>query len=432
MNTQSLSWYQEIREVAFTQDATHRLWQIAYFSALMIPFMLVGHRTAADVLCGLIGFLFIIRSASKKDWAWVRDPLMITLFIAWGWLCVVVTPLAHDVQASASIAFPWIRFLLFFAAMRHWVLVDAKPIKMLGACLSVLLIAIAVDTIWQYVHGVSLSNHYAADSGRLTGPFNNVKVGIYLARMLLPVLGICLFFSLMESRVRMVLLTYGMLYFFILGTIAVTGERAPFGMSVLGMLTVLGALALMEKNLRAQSLALVAVMCGIVYLMVTTQDWVYGRLLHAAEILMDFRNSSYGQLFWMAYEMGKDNLITGVGMKNFRLICEQFIASGLANHHNLHPHNPYLEWFSEAGLPGLMLFIGFVGLVLRECITSVIGNAGRYRMIAIFALGSVVVLLFPFVPTQSFFANWPAILFWYALSVALASLSLCQPKKHFS
>ncbi len=428
MNTNVASWHYEIRELAFTRDATHRLWQIAYFSAVMIPFMLVGHRTAADVLCGLIGFLFLLKSASKREWGWVKEPMMVSLFVAWAWLCLVVTPLAYDIQASATIAFPWIRFLLFFAAMRHWVLTEAKPLKLLGSALAVLLIFIAVDTVWQYVHGLSLSNNYAADSGRLTGPFGNVKVGIYLARMLLPVLGLCLFFSLFESRAKLVFATYGILYFFVLGTIAVTGERAPFGMSVLGMFTVLSLLVLTEKKMRRLCLQLMGITFIAVAILIGTQEWVLGRLMHAVGILMDFRNSSYGQLFWMAYEMGKDNILTGVGMKNFREICTQFMASGAATHYNLHPHNPYLEWFAEAGIIGLALFMTFVWFVLRECLGVLRSCAGYQRIVAAFAVGSVVVLLFPFVPTQSYFANWPAILFWYALSVALASLSLCRSK----
>ncbi len=426
MNTQAVSWHSEIRELLFTRDATHRLWQIAYFSALVIPYMLVGHRTAADVLCGLIGFLFLLKSATKREWGWLREPMMVVLFAAWAWLCLVVTPLAYNIESSATIAFPWIRFILFFAAMRHWVLVEEKPIKFLGACLSVLIIAIAVDTVWQYVHGLSLSNNYAADSGRLTGPFGNVKVGIYLARMLLPMLGICLFFSLYEMRARLVLFTYGALYFFVLGTIAVTGERVPFAISVLGMLTVLGILLVMEKSMRKICLGLIAVTLGAVYVMVVTQEWVRGRIGHAIDILMDFWHSAYGQLFWMGYEMGREHLLTGIGMKNFRDLCINFMSTTHVTHCNLHPHNPYLEWFAEAGLVGFILFVLFVVLVCRTCIMAIAANAGRYRSVAAFALGSVIVLLFPFVPTQSFFANWPAILFWYALSVALSSLALTR------
>jgi O-antigen ligase len=432
MNTHAVSWQSEIREVLFTGDATHRLWQIAYFSALVIPFMLIGHRTAADVLCGLIGVLFLLKSASTREWGWLRDPLVTVLLIAFAWISFVVTPLAYNVEASATIAFPWLRFILFFAAMKHWVLTHERPIKFLGVSMSVLLIMIAVDTFWQYVHGVSLSNNYSADSGRLTGPFNNVKVGIYLARMVLPVLGICLFFSLFEARTRLVVITYGALYFFILGTIAVTGERAPFGVSVLGMLTVLMVLMFTEKTMRRACLLLMVATLAAVYIMVVTQPWVYERLLHALEILLDFKHSSYGQLFWMAYEMGKDNLMTGIGMKNFRDLCFNYLTSGVVDHCNLHPHNPYLEWFAEAGVMGLLLFMAFIGFVLRECFRTLKNCSGKQRIIPAFSLGAVVVLLFPFVPTQSFFANWPAILFWYALSVALASLSLCQPKRRFS
>lgn len=426
MNTHVLDWRSELREILFTRDAHHRLWQLAFFAVLMIPPMLVLHRTAAEFLVGGIDVLFLLNSVSKKEWGWLRDPFFMILTAAWAWMVLVVTPFAQDIAASASIALPWGRFILFFTAMRYWVLTEARSFKVLASWMAVLLILIVVDTIWQYVFGVSLSNHYMENSGRLTGPFSNVKVGIYLSRMILPTIGLCLYFSFDETRKKTAIITYILLFCLVLVTIAISGERAPFGTAAAGVITALCVIAFKEQKARLASLVMIAVIISMVYMLISTQAWVYGRLLYTLDLLMDFRYTSYGQLFWMAWDMGEKHLLTGVGMRNFRILAEIYVSNGLADHYNLHPHHPYLEWFAEAGLIGLSLFVCFAGMLFAKVFSVLRHTHGRESLIAAFALGTLMVLFFPLVPTQSFFANWPAIVFWFPLSVAIASLQQCK------
>lgn len=426
MSSQTLDWRTELRGLLFTRDAHQRLWQIAFFAALMIPPMLIFHRTAADVLCGLIGVLFLMNSASNKTWGWLRDPMMIVLFAAWGWMVLVVTPFASNIPTSASIALPWIRFPLFFAAMCHWVFTEEKLFKAMGLWLALILIFIVVDTMWQYVYGVSLTNHYPPNSGRLTGPFNNVKVGIYLSRIILPTVGLCIFFSMNEARKNLAVAIYALLFCFVLMTIAVSGERAPFGTAVIGIVTVLTVIAMKEHKLRLTCLILIAATITMVYGLITTQAWIYSRLVYTLDLAVNFRYTSYGQLFWMAWDMGTEHLFTGVGMKNFRDVALEYVHQGLARHHNLHPHHPYLEWFAETGVVGLLLFVTFVIQLFASALRSVRHAQGKRGLLAVFILGTLIILFFPLVPTQSFFANWPAILFWFSLSLAMAALNICR------
>lgn len=411
----------------FPHYGEHRLWQIAYVCTLLIPAMLVGQRAVADILCMSAGLLFLLHCHITKRWDWLHDPAIRILFIAWIWICLAVTPLAYyNVPASAASAFPYIRFILLYAALRYWILADGKALKMLGVMLAVLLMLIALDTLWQYVHGISFTQNVPAESGRLTGPFGNVKVGIYLSRLLFPMLIVCLFFSLYEKKPARSVATYMALYFFILVVIAISGERAPFGVSMLGMVMALSMLMFTERRIRTTCFWTIAAIIFTAYTLIITQSWVYERFVHIAQILLDFRHSSYGQLFRIAYELGVDNILHGVGLKNFRELCLHFLLNGKVTHCNLHAHNYYLEWFAEAGAVGLALFMMFVALLIAECIKALRNCSGRRRLVPAFAMATLVVIFFPLVPTQSFFSNWPAILLWYSLGVAMASLSLCK------
>ncbi len=422
-----LSWRVELKELLLARDASHRLWQIAFFSALMIPATLVIDRFATEALIALIDLLFLAHCAGKKQWGWLREPMTVMLLAAWAWMVLVVTPMAHNIAASSTIALPWVRFIVFFAAMRCWVFTEERPFKIMAMWMAFIFILIVVDTMWQYTYGISLTNHRVLESGRLTGPFDNVKVGIYLSRMLLPVIGLCIFFSFPEQFSRGAILIYALLCCAVLVTIAMSGERAPFGTAIFGILTVLGVAAFREKQLRVTCLCLIAATIVLVYALIFTQPWIYSRLKYTLDLAMGFRHSSYGQLLWMAWDMGNEHLMTGVGMRNFRDIAQHYVDSSLATHHNIHPHHPYLEWFAEAGLPGLLLFLVFICFLIFRT-GAVLRRATKKRaLLAAFVAGTLVVLLFPLVPTQSFFTNWPAMMFWFALSLTMAALNLCDP-----
>ena len=51
------------------------------------------------------------------------------------------------------------------------------------------------------------------------------------------------------------------------------------------------------------------------------------------------------------------------------------------------------------------------------------------RLLPAFALAGLVTNFFPFMPTQSIFSNWPAILLWYEISVAMASMNVLEKQK---
>lgn len=423
------NWRDVIKRTLFHGDQHYTLWQIAYACTFFIPLMLVGHRTASDVLCCVVGVLFLLHSASTKNWRWLRDPTVIILLIAWVWLVFVVTPLADYIPYSASLAGPWIRFIIFYAAMRHWVLTRPGPIKWMATVVFTWLIFVSIDTLWQYVHGISLTNNLTARSGRLTGPFGNVKVGIYLTRLILPAFCICLFFILRRKYAAPAAIICALLYCMIFATIAVSGERTAFALSIVGITTVFTLLIIAEPKIRTICLTALATFLAIVLVLIHTQSWIYARLEQVAFMAMDFRETSYGGLYWVAHQLATDgHLLHGIGLKNFRELCPDYMALGMIRHCNLHPHNIYVEWYVETGLVGLGLFIAFAGSLFAYAIKIYRGCSGIYRVVPAFTIGALAVLLFPFAPTQSFFSNWPAILFWFSLSLAISSLSLAKDK----
>jgi O-antigen ligase len=398
-------------------------WRIAYAAALLIPWMLIFKRGGAEICTVAIDVLFLWHSIKNQSWAWCKDPVLRVCLVAWLWLLLVVTPFAVDRLPSFSVALPWVRYLLLYASLRYWVLVRREALQWLSYMLFFMLSLVALDTLWQYFTGTTLTRHAVAASGRLTGPMDNVKVGIFVTKLLLPPIGITLFFSLAAKQPQRALAIVTFLLLCVI-LVILSGERTALVSTMLGILIATSILMTGGRKSRIAGLTLIACLGAIFLILFTTQSFVQKRAMVLYDNLHEFRHSSYGQLFYTGTELGKQHWVTGTGLKGFRELCFDLLDAKLVTHCNLHPHNPYIEWFAEAGLVGLLLFITMVGLLIRQCLQALPHYQGIARIIPATALGTLAVHFFPLMVTQSIFSNWPAILLWYSVGMAIAMLNI--------
>ena len=71
------------------------------------------------------------------------------------------------------------------------------------------------------------------------------------------------------------------------------------------------------------------------------------------KILRNFNTSAYGEIYLLAYKMFINNPITGIGINNFKYMCEinEFYNNLMINYDCAsHPHNIYIQWLAEGGL----------------------------------------------------------------------------------
>jgi len=139
------------------------------------------------------------------------------------------------------------------------------------------------------------------------------------------------------------------------------------------------------------------------------------------ETMQHYKQSDYGQLAAVALDIGQAHLLHGAGLHGYRELCPTLVSYGIT-FRGLHPHNYYLEWFAEAGLPGLLLLLAMVIVLLREDMQHLLRAHRLEKLVPAIVLGVLVQHFFPFVGMQSFFTNWGAMLQWYTLSLSFAAL----------
>lgn len=416
----------EYKFTSFKERGSHSpLFFIAYGATLLLPWMLIFFRVGAELCCAAIALTFLVHSYRQRQWDWLSDPVLVVCLVTYLWMLVVVTPLAVDVKASFSIAVVWVRYPLLYIALKHWVLAKRESLYFLGMTLIFMLIIIIGDTLFQYVSGHTLSGK-VLQYERLTGPFDSYKVGIFIAKFLLPIAGISLFFCIGSSKK----ITFFVLLvlFSAFAAILLSGERTAFISITLGILTTVMLLALTERQWRIPCIAMLIAFLATGEILYFTQNWVEVRITDLIHKIIHFRDTDYNMLFQTGIEIGRQHMFSGAGFKGFRELCPQMLVNK-PEFCNLHPHNPYIEWFAETGLIGLGLFIGIIVVFSRTALKHFLRQRGAQKLLPALAIGVLMVNFFPFLGTQSFFSNWPGILLWYTVGLAFAMLNLLGPSE---
>jgi O-antigen ligase len=160
---------------------------------------------------------------------------------------------------------------------------------------------------------------------------------------------------------------------FVLLAIAVVATQSRGGLVAIAVASMVALVRF--KGRRPAVLAFVACnLCLVGALVATTPEFV-DRI-----VTDDNKGTGRGDAFRLAYEIGEDHPVTGVGLHNFPVYSQRYVdqLDFVENAHlvegGLVVHNAYLELFAEQGLVGLTLFL----LVAAGCCRALIVAARRF------------------------------------------------------
>ncbi|MGB0409055.1 MAG: O-antigen ligase family protein [Opitutales bacterium] len=84
--------------------------------------------------------------------------------------------------------------------------------------------------------------------------------------------------------------------------------------------------------------------------------------------------------------MIQDAPISGFGLGNFTAIFPQYREASMKHQSVIHPESDLLWLFAEAGLVGVLLFVGFLAAYAWRCRRLSRGQSGAYRLVALTAV----------------------------------------------
>ncbi len=404
----------EVRYEAHLQAAARSL-------TVALPVLLVLGRGAADTALSLVAILFLVRSAATRDWSWLARNWVRVAVVLWVWM-LLISGFAFDPARSYGAALSWIRFLLFAAAAEHWILDDVW-LRRLAWVACATLALVAPDVIWQFITGHDVLGH-ASQGIRLSGPFLRPEAGVFMTRLLFPaLLSVWAWSSAGAQRTvlrRLVPMVLGLVFF---TAIFLTGERAALILSLFGLLIVI----VLWQGVRWVMIGVVGIAVVMVALVAANPRIVQRQFDSTYKTLQNFPQTVYGQLWRSGVKLGTARPLFGVGVQNFRVACSDpkiGLPPTVSMRCGLHPHNMYIQWFADTGIPGVMGFMTLVVVWLWR-----FWKCGAVASWSGWLLGpaiGVFLYLWPIATTGGFFSNWNAVTFWLVLGWALSAARLAE------
>ena len=340
--------------------------QIALVSAFISPLLLMHAHGFAEASFGIASLCFLLRSGATGDWAWLKTPWVAISLVWWAWMVICSLPipalgLGEGGPRSLVQGLLAIRFPLFTATLAFGVLRDDGPRRWMFGTIAASAIYVAIHTVFQFAFGVNLYGMPKAWDTLLTGPFGTARAAPLMARILPPVL-IPFAARYLDRRF--------LPYLILLGGIAVVtiiGQRIP----VVIMIASLAVAAFLIPQLRPMAVTAVVLIAVLIPSFAVISPKTYQHMVNRTQELTEgFAVGYYGEMYNRAFEIGRQNPLTGTGFDGFRANCPnpryfrpsfdgQVPDGGGAGICWVHPHNFYFQALVDGGLPGLVLFCAF-------------------------------------------------------------------------
>ncbi len=418
---------------------------------LLIPLFLITGPAIPDIvitLGGLFAIFYIVYQKKYKNF--VRLNLFRISIIFWLSL-ILVSFFSYNKTYSFQDSLIFIRFLLlpFFCFFIFFI--DRKVFERLLMVLFVVVVFVGIDTLYQFINYTSKdgfkedllgfkSNWY----GRLTGPFGDELIpGSYLSKFGL--FGFVFLISLKKLENNVVIQS---LYLSLIILICyLTGERMAFATFSLSLLLLFIFLDGYRKSI------VLSIIIGALLIFLTTYlhpfyndfnviestqyhqgqkiekffqcendtEKICSKIINIQpnffEVIKNFRSSAYGEIYLLSFKMFLDNPITGIGINNFKYLCNynELYKNMMVNYECAsHPHNIYIQWLAEGGL---IVFISFI-LYLFFLLKFIINNTGdkKYKIISIVI---ILVMFWPIMSTGSLIKNWFGVTTFFIIGLCM-------------
>jgi len=430
----------------------NRINQLFIILLILLPLFLITGPAIPDIIITFSGIFFLIFIVFKEVKFSIINNSFVQISIIFWLSLIFISFFAVDKGRSFQDSIIFLRFLIIPISCYFLFFNKNKIFNYLIFIIFITVIFVSIDTLFQFFNYTS-KDGFGADLlgfksnwyGRLTGPFGDELIpGSYVSKFgllgyvfilvnkkfkfnffiqvlyLSTILVVCF-----VSGERMALATYGLAL--ILLFLFLKENRSAVFISIILGLTIMFSIykihpfyndyKIIESNQYHQGLKIEKN-----YICENEDTEICSKIIDLQpkfiEIIKNFSTSAYGEIYLLSFKMFQDNPITGIGLSNFKFLCnnESHYNNLMTNYRCAsHPHNKYIQWMAEGGLIVLTLFLIYL-LVLFNFIYKNNGDR-EYKIISIVIL---IILFWPIMSTGSLIKNW------YGISVFfITGLSMC-------
>ncbi len=418
---------------------------------LLVPlFLITGPAVPDIVITASVIFSIFYCIFLKTNEEILKINFFIVSIIFWSSL-LLISFFSYNKINSFQDSIIFIRFLIIpFSAYFIFFKNDKIFIRLLILIL-LLVVFVCIDTLFQFFNyssefgfGSDMLGFKSNWYGRLTGPFGDELIpGSYISKFGL----VGYAYLILDKKFRTNVLIHSIYLSLIFVVTYITGERMAFATYAMGLFILFIFLKSYRKPI------FFSILLGLFALFITIQlhpfyndfkviesneyhqglkiekfyeckenaEEICSKIIEIQpsfiEIIRNFNTSAYGEIYLLAYKMFIDNPITGIGINNFKFLCEtNSLYKNLMVNYNCtsHPHNIYIQWLSEGGFLVFFIFI----IYLLSLITFIIRNEGEknYKIISIIL---ILIMFWPFMSTGSLIKNWYGIITFFIIGISM-------------
>ena len=406
----------------------NNLFNIIKFSLILFPILLITGPFITDLVGSLMGIFFIIYILIKGKLNLFNNFYFKYFLIIFAYLNIN-SFFSFNFEISIFKSLAYIRIIFFIFAIGYFInfFADRKIENFFYITFFLCIFFLLIDSLIISLFNTNLFGVEVITSARIKSFFGDESImGSYIAKLLPLVIGISYFFRFPKRE----LFNHCLIFFsFIL--IFLSGERlAVFN---LGIFIIFYFIVLKKNPFRYMWILLITLIAvytinpkSLTRVFVHTYAQIHQNNLS----VFSYRHHMH---YRTAYEMFKDNILLGHGLKSFRNICddkkykESFLKQrsideansatdktlmrGYQNACNTHPHNIYLEFLSELGIIGFILFSTIFFYITYELFILIkklnnMNNLKDEDVGLVFIMVCIFTSMFPFAPSGSYFNNW--------------------------
>ncbi len=379
------------------------------------PFIFLIERDPADLWLTLISIIFLIRCFYKKDWNWAGQLWFVFAFLFWlsSMISGILGP--YD-KYSFFQGFIWIRFPLYVAAAQVWLGKD-RDVRM------VMFVSILIGMLIMCL--ILLAENIYEPKERLSWPYGDLVPGSYLAKISLPIY--CTFIALITIKFKRFSLLSLILSLTSLTLVMSTGERGNFLIRFFSGILAFFSWKYNKVNIIKSFVIFLAIIFLIITSLLSLNKSYYDRYVTHFFKSIPIINISNDNSYWGAWRSGiQQGLIKpmiGLGPSSSRKHCKTLPKKEIdwlpgKNYCGNHPHNFYIQLFSETGVLGLTLGIFMFYHLFQTCYKGRQSNP----KCPITSICYIIPLafFFPFQQTGSFFGQWGNLFIWFPIGFCIA------------
>ena len=378
----------------------------AVFLIILLPISLLIGNFAANLNIILINIFFLKEIFKKNFFFFLKDRNFYFLIIIYIYLIINSILVSNNFEGVVRSA-GFIRYIILAYAIFYYFITSRD--KILKYWL-IIYIIVSADVLIEHFTGSNIFGFSSEEPSRIA---SFTKDELIIGGYYFGFISICLLYLKTLNNIIFFLCT--ILFFYIS---IVIGERSNF--LKLLVIYILYVTFFSKVDYYKKILILLLIIFSI-FMLIKNSDILKSKFYYMIfpNIIETFnqndenkvkniiKKNEYFTLYNTAFLIFKENILFGVGNKNYRIdsfVIKQKDKEGIYGA-STHPHQLHFELLSELGITGYLL-------IMSNLIILIIKNRKKTDFLKISSTLFILATLVPILPSGSFFSTFNASIFW--------------------